>query len=249
MDLATVQARLAEMQARYSPPPPARLSPPVQARTFDSVLQDTLAAAPAGANGGTAAPLTPAERLAPGQYGSLKPPEDLLRYGNGRIPTDALTPIGEGSHRLWAPAAKAFTQLAAAKADGVTIGVTDSYRDNDSQVGVAKQKGLYSQGGLAAARGRAPTGGASPWTSTSMMRRSSGCATTGRGSASSKTSGASRGTGRTGPPPERPGLRVCGCASLSPPGREWASHRQEPHRLRMPTGARRGGGHAIPAER
>ncbi len=80
-------------------------------------------------------------------------------YENGRLPDEALTPIGVGSHRLAAPAASAFTRLsAAAEADGVTIGVTDSYRSYDAQVDVANRKGLYSQGGLAAKPGTSDHG-------------------------------------------------------------------------------------------
>ena len=68
-------------------------------------------------------------------------------YENGRLPDEALTPIGVGSHRLAAPAASAFTKLsAAAEADGVSIGVTDSYRSYDAQVDVANRKGLYKIG-------------------------------------------------------------------------------------------------------
>lgn len=86
-------------------------------------------------------------------------PADLARFGNGRIPGDALAPVGSSGHRLWAPAAQAFGELSAAAArDGVRIGVTDSYRSYDAQVDVAARKGLYSQGGLAAAPGTSPHG-------------------------------------------------------------------------------------------
>lgn len=95
---------------------------------------------------------TPAARL--DRYPRLEPPAELVAYGNGRIPKEALAEIGHGSHRLHAPAAKAFRQMeAAARADGITIGVTDSYRSYDAQVDLAKRKGLYSRGGLAATPG------------------------------------------------------------------------------------------------
>ena len=98
--------------------------------------------------------LTPAVPRSPGEYGRLDPPPELVAYGNGQIPTDALAPIGVGSHRLWAPAGQAFQQLQSdAAAAGVTIGVTDSYRSYDAQVDLARRKGLYSQGGLAATPG------------------------------------------------------------------------------------------------
>ena len=80
-------------------------------------------------------------------------------YENGRLPDEALTSIGVGSHRLSAPAASAFTKMtAAAEAEGVDIGVTDSYRSYDAQVDVANRKGLYSQGGLAAKPGTSDHG-------------------------------------------------------------------------------------------
>lgn len=86
-------------------------------------------------------------------------PADLARYGNGRIPADALATVGGTSHRLWAPAAQAFdTMLAAAARDGVRLDITDSYRSYDGQVDVAARKGLYSQGGLAAEPGTSPHG-------------------------------------------------------------------------------------------
>lgn len=86
-------------------------------------------------------------------------PAELARYGNGRIPAAALTEIGSGNHRLWDPAARAFQAMEAAAArDGVTFGVTDSYRSYESQVDVARRKGLYSQGGLAAVPGTSKHG-------------------------------------------------------------------------------------------
>ncbi len=86
--------------------------------------------------------------------GPIDVPAELARYGNGRIPAAALTPIGIGNHRLWGPAAESFRQLLQdAAADGIRIGVTDSYRSYDEQVDLAARKGLYSEGGLAARPG------------------------------------------------------------------------------------------------
>lgn len=84
--------------------------------------------------------------------------EDQYRNDNGRLPDSALASIG-GSHRLNETAANAFQQLqTSARAEGVEIGVTDSYRSYDSQVDVARRKGLYSQGGLAAKPGTSDHG-------------------------------------------------------------------------------------------
>jgi D-alanyl-D-alanine carboxypeptidase len=85
-------------------------------------------------------------------------PADLAMYGNGKIPASALTSIGSGQ-QMWTPAARQFQQMSAAAArDGVTIGVTDSYRTYESQVDLAERKGLYSQGGLAATPGTSDHG-------------------------------------------------------------------------------------------
>ena len=102
---------------------------------------------------------TPALRQPAGAFGRLQPPADLVRFGNGRVPAEALAPLGHGSHRLWAPASTAFARLEAdAAAAGVRIGVTDSYRSFDEQVDVARRKGLHSSGGLAAVPGTSAHG-------------------------------------------------------------------------------------------
>lgn len=81
-------------------------------------------------------------------------PHELRPYGNGRIPASALSTVAGTQHALWEPAARSLEALrAAASRDGVTIGITDSYRSYESQVDVAARKGLYSQGGLAAVPG------------------------------------------------------------------------------------------------
>jgi zinc D-Ala-D-Ala carboxypeptidase len=86
-------------------------------------------------------------------------PTELAQYGNGRIPTNALEKVGDTKHKLWAPAAESLNRMMAdAKRDGVTIGITDSYRSYDEQVDVARRKGLYSQGGLAAKPGTSEHG-------------------------------------------------------------------------------------------
>ncbi len=98
--------------------------------------------------------LTPALRLDPGDYGALTPPAALVGFGNGTIPAEALTDLSIEGHSLYAPAASAFEKMvAAAELDGVTIGVTDSYRPLAVQERLAREKGLYSQGGLAATPG------------------------------------------------------------------------------------------------
>ena len=86
-------------------------------------------------------------------------PTELAQYGNGKIPRSALEQVGNTHHRLWAPAAESLTRMMAdAKKDGVTIGITDSYRPYDEQVDLARRKGLYSQGGLAAKPGTSEHG-------------------------------------------------------------------------------------------
>ena len=98
--------------------------------------------------------LTPAIQKTPGAYGSLAPPPELMVYSNGAIPTEALAPVGDTNHRLWAPAANGLTALIDdAAAEGIDIGITDSYRPLAVQERLAREKGLYSQGGLAAVPG------------------------------------------------------------------------------------------------
>lgn len=108
----------------------------------------TLAGAAAGAAGSGA-----------GRVDGEGVPIELRAYGNGRVPTEALSPIAGTSHRLWAPAARSFEAMqASAAAEGVTIGITDSYRTYESQVDLVARKGLYSQGGLAATPGTSKHG-------------------------------------------------------------------------------------------
>ena len=86
-------------------------------------------------------------------------PAALLQYGNGRIPLELLTPIGIGGHRLYAPAAQGFMAMrAAAAAEGIDIGITDSYRTYEQQVDLAARKGLYKDGGYAAVPGTSKHG-------------------------------------------------------------------------------------------
>jgi D-alanyl-D-alanine carboxypeptidase len=89
-----------------------------------------------------------------GGFGKLAAPPELEQYGNGRIPTELLEPIGQGGHRLYAPAAQAWKAcVEAARAEGVDLSITDSYRTYDQQVDLVRRKGLYSEGGYGATPG------------------------------------------------------------------------------------------------
>ena len=89
-----------------------------------------------------------------GGYGPMPVPPELASYGNGQIPAGALEPVGQGDHRLYAPAANAWkAAVAAARSQGIDLRLTDSYRSYDQQVALAAAKGLTSDGGLAAAPG------------------------------------------------------------------------------------------------
>lgn len=62
-------------------------------------------------------------------------------HQNGRIPEDQMTDLG-GGQKLESTAAHNWNlMVAAAKADGVDISLTDSYRDYAGQVSVRKRKG------------------------------------------------------------------------------------------------------------
>ena len=61
---------------------------------------------------------------------------------NGNLPASMLTPIGVGNHRLQPAAANAFKAMsAAAKAAGIPLPITDSYRTYDAQVRLKREKG------------------------------------------------------------------------------------------------------------
>ena len=100
------------------------------------------------------APVTTVPAAAPAVLNADGVPADLAAYGNGKVPLDALSQIGNTGHHLWAPAADKFEELlAAAAADGVTIGINDSYRTYERQVKLVGELGLYPEGGLAAVPG------------------------------------------------------------------------------------------------
>ena len=89
-----------------------------------------------------------------GGYGRMPVTDEQRAIGNGHLTGDVLQPIGQGGHRLYAPAAAAWRDaVAAAAADGIDLRITDSYRSYDNQVNLADRKGLYSSGGYAATPG------------------------------------------------------------------------------------------------
>lgn len=160
--VAAAQARISAIEARFAPPPLAATAP---APDFEALLA-TARVDTSTTLGAIEAPSTlRALHLAAApdhdpfpvhstEMGPAGAPPELAAYGNGRIPASALSPIGQGEHRLWAPAATSFQRMSEAAArDGVTLRVTDSYRSYDQQVSLAERKGLYSQGGLAARPG------------------------------------------------------------------------------------------------
>ena len=164
--IAAVQARIAQITGRASSSSsatqagapatgsPASLLDP-GAKSFQSMLDAALGnPSAAGGPGATSAVGAPGPLSPTSRSGRLTPPAELAAFGNGRIPAEALTSIGVGNHRLWGPAARSFQRLLSdARAQGIDIGVTDSYRSYDSQVDLARRKGLYSNGGLAATPG------------------------------------------------------------------------------------------------
>lgn len=155
MSVAAVQARIAEIQARVSVPAPTGPNAAFSAELSAALAPtDKATAASATTGAADAAALVRPPALRTTSSGRITPPPELRSYGNGKIPATALTQIGDGDHRLYGPAAGQFKALrAAAAADGVTFGVTDSYRSYEQQVDLARRKGLYSQGGLAATPG------------------------------------------------------------------------------------------------
>lgn len=157
--IATITSRIAEIRGTLA----AFSTPAVSATTATSTTatsgatattSSTFASALAGEVSRTVATSTPSGALTADGV-----PTELAAYGNGRIPREALSEIGGTGHRMWTPAARQYEALSAAAArDGVTIGITDSYRTYESQVDLAERKGLYKNGGLAAVPGTSDHG-------------------------------------------------------------------------------------------
>jgi zinc D-Ala-D-Ala carboxypeptidase len=145
--IADIQSRIIALQTQTATPASTTTSgtQSTSGTTFANYLSDAVATQSASSKKYT--------------LNSKGIPTDLAAYGNGKIPKTALQQVGDTGHRLWAPAAEQLTKLIAdAKKDGVTIGITDSYRPYEEQVDLARRKGLYSQGGLAAKPGTSEHG-------------------------------------------------------------------------------------------
>lgn len=154
--VAAIGQRIAQIQTRI-----AQVSAPPA--SFEAVLGAAVVAelrdAPAASGSGWTASTSAAAAVdtvgsGAGRVDAKGVPTELKAYGNGKVPASALSPVSGTSHSLWAPAARSLEALLAdARADGVTIGITDSYRTYETQVDLVRRKGLYSQGGLAATPG------------------------------------------------------------------------------------------------
>jgi D-alanyl-D-alanine dipeptidase len=154
--LAAVHARIAELRLPPQGAANARAATDVGTGSDFAALLDTALGSTAPPSSSAAVGTTP---LTSGATDASGVPLELAAYGNGRIPLDRLAPISGTEHRLWAPAADAFERMrSAAASEGVTIGITDSYRDHDTQVDLAARKGLYRNGGLAAVPGTSTHG-------------------------------------------------------------------------------------------
>ncbi|OJF10233.1 M15 family metallopeptidase [Couchioplanes caeruleus] len=149
--IADIQSRILALQTQQATKTtsasPATGTTSASGASFASALADAMGTQTAGASNKSYT------------LNSKGIPTELAAYGNGKIPANALGRVGNTNHKLWAPAAESLNQMIAdAKAQGVTIGITDSYRSYEEQVDVARRKGLYSQGGLAAKPGTSEHG-------------------------------------------------------------------------------------------
>lgn len=153
--IATITSRIAEIRGTL-----AAFSAPAMAAATTSSATGTRSASSAFAS--TLAGEVSRTAVTTSSSGTLNAdgvPTELAAYGNGTIPRESLSEIGTTGHRMWTPAAKQYEALSAAAArDGVTIGITDSYRTYESQVDLAERKGLYKNGGLAAVPGTSDHG-------------------------------------------------------------------------------------------
>ena len=158
-----VSDRISQIQSRIDQLSPQRAG--ASASAFAAVLGEAVLAQTVNAPGSVAptpaagAPLTSLVGSGLDKVDAKGIPHDLKNFGNGRIPATALSTIEGTPHKLWEPAARSFEAMrSAAAAEGVTIGITDSYRTYESQVDLVRRKGLYSQGGLAAEPGTSKHG-------------------------------------------------------------------------------------------
>ncbi|WP_433726345.1 M15 family metallopeptidase [Actinoplanes sp. CA-051413] len=151
--IADIQSRMIAMQtqqATAAKTSSATSTDPASGGSFATALADAMGTQSSAASAG------PAKSYSLNGKGI---PTELVGYGNGKIPANALEKVGNTNHKLWAPAAESLNKMISdAKAQGVTIGITDSYRSYSEQVDVARRKGLYSQGGLAAKPGTSEHG-------------------------------------------------------------------------------------------
>jgi LAS superfamily LD-carboxypeptidase LdcB len=161
LGIEAVSSRIAQIQSRMIAMQTQQVTAPKQASSSTSTTSAT-----SGSGTAFATALADAMGTQP-SAGTAKSyslngkgiPTELAGYGNGKIPASALEKVGGTGHKLWAPAAESLTRMISdAKAQGVTIGITDSYRSYGEQVDVARRKGLYSQGGLAAKPGTSEHG-------------------------------------------------------------------------------------------
>ncbi len=155
MDAVTaINQRIAEIQSRitqFEPQPPYRVDSALSGATFADVLSSvqpgaaTTSAARIAVDAGLRRIAGQREQRAAGLPGLWQRPDPRRRAEHDLDGT---------SHQLWGPRHASFEAMrSAAAADGVTIGITDSYRSYAGQVDVAARKGLYSQGGLASVPG------------------------------------------------------------------------------------------------
>ncbi|WP_067497740.1 D-alanyl-D-alanine carboxypeptidase family protein [Actinoplanes sp. TFC3] len=161
--IATIQARMIAMQTQQATKPATTSSTTgatgattASGASFANALASAMTTQSSNTTSTAATAATAAKSYTLNSKGI---PTELAAYGNGKIPAGALEKVGNTNHKLWAPAAENLNRMMQdAKAQGVTIGITDSYRPYEEQVDLAKRKGLYSQGGLAAKPGTSEHG-------------------------------------------------------------------------------------------
>ena len=152
--MQAAQARIAEIRAQIATLTPTRPAPRAltsNGQAFGTALATAMRSVPGTDEAATV--------RAPGDYGPITPPPELIELGNGAIPPSHLLPIGDGTERLHAPAALAFRRMAEdAWRVGVDLKVNDGYRSFAQQEHLAGELGLYRDGGAAAVPGTSTHG-------------------------------------------------------------------------------------------
>jgi hypothetical protein len=155
-DVLAINAERQTQTVAAAAMPPGAPPPPDTNRGVGSIAGPTVPVARTGPSVQPTVPGAPEQTASLGGAGYGTP----TREGeNGRLPAGSLAPIGVGGLKAEPSAASAMIAMrAAAKADGVELGVTDAYRSYEGQVAAKAKWASKGQPYMAATPGRSNHG-------------------------------------------------------------------------------------------